>query len=150
MAVDEAAATIHLVGPDHLDEASRRSLERREESSFTGAVPYTDVPRWMGAADVLICPHRVDEFTLSLDAIKSFEYLASGRPVVATPTSGFQSLVGHDGVCVVERDRFVEAALTLARAPNPGIPPERVAGYDWSVRAEEFASTLSAAEEPRR
>lgn len=136
--------TIHLVGPDHLDDASRRLLEQAERINLHGAVPYSDTPRWMASADVLICPHRVDSFTLSLDAIKSFEYLASDRPVVATPTSGFQSLVGQEGVAVVEPALFVETTVAVGQAPRRAFK-RRAEGHDWSARAYEFASILSGA-----
>lgn len=123
--------TVHLVGPDHLDDASRHLLQATDGIILHGRVTYTDVPRWMASADLLICPHRVDEFTLSLDAIKSFEYLASGRAVVATPTSGFQSLGSYDGLHVVDPERFVSTAIALMAAPSV-VDGRRVGGHDWS------------------
>jgi glycosyltransferase involved in cell wall biosynthesis len=136
--------TIHLVGPDHLDDRSRGLLQQVDGINLHGRVPHTDIPQWMASADVLICPHRVDAFTLSLDAIKSFEYLASGRPVVATPTSGFQSLADQDGVAVVEQALFVQTAVAFAQTPR-GVCERRVEAHDWSARTREFASALSRA-----
>ena len=115
--------------------------------AFHGAVLHTDVPQWMAAADVLVCPHRVDEFTLSLDAIKSFEYIASGRPVVATPTSGFQSFARYEGVHVIEPTRYIDALYALGRQRLPTIA-RRGCEHDWSIRAREFATQLSLAESP--
>jgi len=141
----DATGSVHLVGPDHLDLESRRVLERMGRITLHGPVDRFDVAGWMASADVLICPHRVDEFTLSLDAIKSFEYLASGRPIVATPTSGFQSLPAYDGLNVVGPGRFVETVAEASRDRSPTIVG-RGREHDWSIRTEEFAAALSSAE----
>jgi glycosyltransferase involved in cell wall biosynthesis len=138
---------VHLVGPDHLSSAARTTIEGLNNVAIHGAIPHTDVPGWMAAADVLVCPHRVTEFTLSLDAIKSFEYLASRRPVVATPTSGFQDFVGEDGVNVVNRSVFVDAVAAAAREAAPA-GSSRSRDHDWSVRAREFAHQLSLTQDP--
>src|SRR5262249_27488113 len=90
------AGTLHLVGPAHLQpdplEPDARRLLVSAGVRLYGAVPAEQVPSWLVSADVLVCPHVVDDFTLSLDAIKAHEYLATDRPIVATPTSGFQSI----------------------------------------------------------
>jgi teichuronic acid biosynthesis glycosyltransferase TuaH len=144
----DATGSVHLVGPDHLEGGVRKALASAGRIWFHGSVPHLDVPRWMASADVLICPHRVDQFTLSLDAIKSFEYLVSGRPVVATPTSGFQQLPEAHGVHVVERARFVEAVAKVGSERTPTIKG-RGREHDWSARARQFAAELEAAEAPR-
>ena len=102
----------------------------------------------MASADVLVCPHRVDSFTLSLDAIKSFEYVASGRPVVATPTSGFQALAEYEGVHVVDSARFVGRSRHRQGPRADDRRGEVVSTTGRSGRSE-FASQLSSAEGPR-
>jgi glycosyltransferase involved in cell wall biosynthesis len=104
-----------------------------------GPVPAAQVPSWLVAADVLICPHRVDDFTLSLDAIKAHEYLATDRPVVATPSCGFQELRA-DGLSVVERGSFVDE---VTKSIGSG-PFERPAPASWADRATSFAAVLHA------
>jgi hypothetical protein len=98
----------------------------------------------MAAADALLCPHIVDEFTLSLDAIKSFEYVASGRAVVATPTSGFQCLPYHEGVHVVMPAGYVDRLELVLSGSSQHTAP-RGTEYDWSDRARSFAAALKSA-----
>lgn len=131
--------TIHLVGPDGLTTAERDRLRAAGVRSH-GPVPADAVPSWLVSADVLICPHLVDDFTLSLDAIKAHEYLATELPVVATPSCGFQNLTA-DGLTVVSRDAFVAAAV---KAIGSG-PFTRPAPASWSERAAAFAAVLRAA-----
>jgi teichuronic acid biosynthesis glycosyltransferase TuaH len=145
--------TVHLVGPNALSETSSNRLRQVPGLRIHGPVPPTDVPSWMKAMDVLISPHLVNDFTLSLDAIKSYEYAASGRPVVATPSSGFQNLDFAD-VVLADIEAFaskVIAALTDRRAPMIRPKIERIRGSSsphdpgtWAVRAAEFWSAATS------
>lgn len=134
-----AIGTVHLVGPNHLAESTATRLLDCG-ARLHGPVPSAQVPGWLVAADVLVCPHLVDDFTLSLDAIKAHEYLATDRPVVATPSCGFQSL-RSDGLAVVPATHFVDAAAAAATLG----PVRRTTSGSWANRAEAFAQELSAA-----
>ena len=138
LADDPRVGTVHLVGPDHLPTADRIRLIDRG-IVLHGPVPAADVPAWAVAFDVLVCPHQVTDFTRSLDAIKAYEYLAAGRPVVATPTGGFQDLAGQAGVTVVDATGLVAAVAHAAAEPiaRPG-----GSGPSWAERAREFAVHL--------
>ena len=140
-AAGSAAGTgrVHLVGPHQLPDGRRRQLDAAGVR-LEGPVPADQVPSWLAAADVLICPHLVDEFTLSLDAIKAHEYLATDRPVVATPASGFAGRVA-DGLTVVDRRGFA-AAVRAAVGTGPFARP---APPDWDEQAAAFAAVLNAA-----
>ena len=135
----DAAAVVHLVGPDHLDAESRSRLVA-SGVLLHGAVASAEVPSWLVSADVLICPHVVDDFTLSLDAIKAHEYLATDEPVVATASCGFQS-ISAPGLTVAGSAAFVAAV----RATVGTGPYERPVPPSWDDRAAAFASILTSA-----
>jgi glycosyltransferase involved in cell wall biosynthesis len=134
------SVTVHLVGPDYLD-LSDRQLLTAAGVRLHPPVAAADVPSWLMSFDVLVCPHRITEFTLSLDAIKAYEYLAAGRPIVATPTSGFQELVGRSGVQICATAEFGRevANAVIAERPAP------VVLGSWAERAREFAAALGVA-----
>nr|WP_231126874.1 glycosyltransferase [Motilibacter aurantiacus] len=134
LAAHPSVGTLHFVGPVALDAEHRARVEAEPKIRLHGPVPATDVPAWTSAMDVLVCPHRITPFTLSLDAIKSYEYLASGRPVVATPTSGFQHLSAPQ-LCVTDTDGFVTAVADWLTRPPSG--SDREVGT-WAQRAREF------------
>lgn len=136
---DSTSGTVHLVGPDALSEEGRARLQAHPRIALHGPVPSADVPAWMTAMDVLLCPHLVSPFTLSLDAIKSYEYLAANRPVVTTPTSGFQLLEEGQGLLVVDRRDFVGAVAAAA-----GASVQRRPAVGWADRAGEFAAAIRA------
>lgn len=141
LAADPRIGTVHLVGPDAMSPPARARLQSVDGLRLHGPVDALDVPSWTCSFDVLLCPHLVTPFTLSLDAIKSYEYLASGRPVVATPTSGFQDLT-HEQLTVTASDGFVDAVARRA-----GDPRRAVTHFpgSWSERARAFAEQLEKA-----
>lgn len=123
------AAEVHVVG----DGVTRASLERSaaalgvaERVRFRGQVPYDDVPAFVAACDVLVAP-LVPKPTgdSGYSPLKLYEYLASGRPVVASRLAGLE---------VVERER-------LGRLVPPADPAALAAGVvelliDDRTRAE--------------
>ena len=130
--------TVHLVGPIDLDKATRARLKAAPHLLMHGPVPAGDVPGWMLAMDVLLCPHLINDFTLSLDAIKAHEYAAAGRPVVATPTSGYQSEPPKGAEVVAAQDFPAAVARALHRTVAPVNPSS------WAERAQAFAEQLLA------
>lgn len=134
--IQDWPGTVHLVGPMSLSAADTERW-RTHGARIQGPVPSSEVPTWLTAADVLISPHRVDDFTLSLDGIKAHEYLATDRPVVATRSSGFQEL-SAPGLTLTDPDDFTAAAIKAAAAG----PRSRGPSADWDARAREFARVL--------
>jgi teichuronic acid biosynthesis glycosyltransferase TuaH len=129
---------LHLVGPDCLTESARSRLRSHPRITLYGSVPASEVPSWLVAFDVLICPHIVNEFTLSLDAIKAYEYLVTPRSVVATATSGFQTLsvAGLSVVGAAEFPDAVQRAIECKDSFRRDMP-------GWDDRAREFADAIT-------
>lgn len=139
----EEVGTVHLVGPDALDPDSRKMLRSHSGVRLEGAVPAPDVPAWMTAMNVLVSPHRINDFTMSLDAIKAREYVTSGRRIVATPTSGFQFVDG-DRVTLATREGFADAVAREVEAAS-GKRPQALVREDWTwdARARQFSGELA-------
>lgn len=51
---------------------------------FLGRVSYNELPNYLYQFDAAIIPHKIDQFTKSMDPLKLYEYLACGLPVVTT------------------------------------------------------------------
>lgn len=103
---------VHLVGPDSHSEVTR-AIPASNALQLHGTAHARDLPSWLISFDALICQHLVTEFTLSLDSIKAYEYLAIQPPVVATPMSGIQnpSISG----LLIETDRSAIAVELVTR-----------------------------------
>ena len=94
--------SVVLVGPNHLQAPDMARLAA-PNVYFTGAVPYSRVPEYMAGFDVCVVPHRVTAFTESLNPIKLFEYLAAGKPIVATDVAGFREAYPLGEDCIHAR-----------------------------------------------
>jgi glycosyltransferase involved in cell wall biosynthesis len=61
--------------------------ERHPDANLTllGYVPYEDMPKYVSACDVLLCPLSAKyRFTLNASPLKILESVAVGRPIIAT------------------------------------------------------------------
>jgi glycosyltransferase involved in cell wall biosynthesis len=139
------SGSIVLIGPDHLDGETRARLAAERNIHLCGPAPYTEIPARMAAFDVCIVPHVVTPFTESLNPIKLWEYLASGKPVVSTAVAGFRD---YGDLCHIAPD--AEGFITRCRealGENGARSTERIAvarKNSWESRVD----TLLAALEP--
>ncbi len=65
---------------------------------FTGRVPYESVPRYINASDVCVAPFiKGRNAKIGLSALKTYEYLACGKPIVASSIPGVKDLIEFSG-----------------------------------------------------
>lgn len=87
---------------------------------WTGRIEYMRVPSWIGAMDVGVAPFCGDRGETS--PVKVFDYLACGKPVVASAIPSVTALFSRaNGVVLVEPDRadaLAEAILDLLSSPD--------------------------------
>ena len=58
---------------------------RREKYVFLDKQPVSKVPMYLWASDILLMPHPKNEFySTQVSPLKMFEYMASGRPIIAS------------------------------------------------------------------
>ncbi|MFH1646589.1 MAG: glycosyltransferase family 4 protein [Chloroflexota bacterium] len=68
---------------------------------ITGFKPFEAMPRYINLAAVCINTFRITDATRDIFPTKVVQYLACGRPVVATPLPGMQAIVDGEGQGVV-------------------------------------------------
>ena len=116
--------------------ASPEDVARLERAGVIvlGPIHHDLVPGILRRAAVGLVPHRVNEFTTSMDPMKLLEYLAAGLPVVTTPLPGVAELSAR--VFVADGpSEFVEAARRAAALPRLREPDPAVRARDWAVVA---------------
>jgi glycosyltransferase involved in cell wall biosynthesis len=93
-------------------------------------------------------PNLVNEFTRSLDPLKLYEYLAAGKPVVATPTGATAELAEFVALAATGHDLVVAADRAL-RDDAPRLREARreaVRAATWDERAERIERLLRVAD----
>jgi glycosyltransferase involved in cell wall biosynthesis len=115
---------------------------------LTGRVPYERIPSLLSAADVCLLPFQTVPATEHIVPIKLYEYMASGRPVIASPLPGVRRDAGEDnGVVYAPASEQIDKALTIrSRADEIGRKARAFveAHCNWETIAAEFEALLLA------
>lgn len=100
--------------------------EKKLESNviFTGRVAYEDVPKYINAGDICVAPFVKAKGDLS--PLKIYEYLACGKPVVASNVEGVGNFVSKSksGIATEPQDPRKLAGSILSLLTNEGLREE--------------------------
>lgn len=114
---------------------------------FTGAVEHDDIPALLHRADVLAAPYpNLDNFYFS--ALKIFEYMAAGKPIVASAIGQIEKILTHETNCLLvppgDTAALRDAILRLkndpelARKLGKNARKEAVDKHTWKHRMEKI------------
>jgi glycosyltransferase involved in cell wall biosynthesis len=128
-----------------IGEADRRMAEGLGMAGnvhLVGEVHYKDLPVYLARASAAIIPFKINSLTEGVNPVKVYEYLAAGRPVVAT---ALPELIGTPHVVTANNARdFANALLVCVNSDSPEARLERsrwAAGQDWDIRAKAVISS---------
>ncbi|PJF31387.1 MAG: hypothetical protein CUN51_03390 [Candidatus Thermofonsia Clade 1 bacterium] len=119
-----------------------------ERTIFTGAVPYTQVPSYLAAADIAIMPATNDYG----NPMKVYEYMAMGKVVVAPDQPTITEIAAHgENAYLFPREDVVAMAAALrtliadpALRSRLGANGQALAAqHTWRKRAESLQQALA-------
>jgi len=106
--VEEKPKTKFLIVGDGIMKDKLESLTKelniRRSVIFTGTVPYESVPQYMNLSDICVAPFiRTRNESIGLSPLKIYEYLACGKPVVASDIRGVGTILesSNSGIPVI-------------------------------------------------
>ena len=79
---------------------------------YRGEVPHTELPAALAGVDAFVLPYRVNGLTRGIAPAKTYECLATGKPVVAAPLPAMKKLAGYVYVAQ-EPEAYVEVLRSL-------------------------------------
>ncbi|MBK9925979.1 MAG: glycosyltransferase family 4 protein [Anaerolineales bacterium] len=89
---------------------------------FTGIVPHAEVPRYIASADIAVVPYPPMQQEMWLSPLKLFEYMSSGKAVVASAVGQIVDVLqdGKNGLLVSPGDAVAmsSALIKLIQDPN--------------------------------
>ena len=129
---------IILVGPVVTPHAFPPNVE------LPGQQPHERLRDFVAQADVLLLPYVLNHYTQAVLPAKTYECLATGRPVVATPLPELLDLSGHLSFAI-DADSW-ERAIELAVATDtPAAQQARIAvaqANSWAARFDQLRALL--------
>jgi glycosyltransferase involved in cell wall biosynthesis len=116
--LDRPGAQLLMIGGGGDDLEKCRALARRagveQRVIFTGQVPYSELPGYLGLCDVLVAPFSpkrdvqraavFERYGLWWCPLKLFEYMAMGKPVVASEVGVIPEYIRGAGLLYPEGD----------------------------------------------
>lgn len=132
--------TFVLVGPEQSDVSALRACSN---VTLLGPRPHAALPGFSQHWTAGLIPFHDNAQIRASNPLKLREYLAAGRPIVATSFPALEPYRQHIAVCN-SADAFA-AALEAARNDSSGAGSARrasVAGESWAARAAEAAALI--------
>jgi teichuronic acid biosynthesis glycosyltransferase TuaH len=147
-AVADAGVSLLIVGPKEPSFEPERfdRLAARDNVRYLGPRPFQELRPYLNAIDVGLVPYGETEFNRWSFPLKTLEYLAAGRPVVATPLPAIRWL-DTDLIALAQTPEEFAASVAgeLPRSRDPELVRRRrafAAQHSWGDRAARMASLL--------
>jgi glycosyltransferase involved in cell wall biosynthesis len=97
--------TLVMIGPKK-EYAVVRRMEKGNRIRFIGEKSFEEVAGLLSHSDVCIIPHNVTNLTKSMDVLKLYSFIASGKPIVSTNVGGVEEFSGVVKISL-DADQFV-------------------------------------------
>ncbi len=88
LAVQNPDKTFIYAGPVWRGFKAEKLSRKYPNVNFLGMVYYREMPYLLSKFDVCLIPHLLNNFVMTMNPKKLYEYLAAGKPVVATKVAG--------------------------------------------------------------
>jgi len=116
---------------------------------IAGEASLSDVPTWLASADVLLVlgTKKNDRSWRGTSPMKVFEYMAAGRPIVASKTPALESIIPTSAAFFYSPDDPESLAEVARRARTAVFDSERyislVQKHFWSARVSRILKAVS-------
>jgi glycosyltransferase involved in cell wall biosynthesis len=131
------ACSFVLIGPDYDGTVRSSGIEACGNIHWLGVKTYQDLPLYLHYFDVAIIPFILSDITHAVSPLKLFEYMAGGKPIVATP---MYECIQYTGVLFAtgpaEFAQQIDTALSLGRDRDYRTCIDQLAQENtWDARA---------------
>ena len=112
---------------------------------FTGFVSDEDLPGYLLASDVLVCPLEDNLANRSRCPSKAFWYLGARRPIVATKMGEVYRAIEDEGLYYNYGDNidFADQVEKALRGEAPIPSAERAEAHAWPAVADQYEELLA-------
>lgn len=146
----------HLVLLGRLVGLDASQLPQRPNIHYLGERPYAQLPAYLSGCDVTLLPYARTTAARRIHPTRALEYLAAGKPVVATPARDVVHPYGVQGLVAIADlpEDFVVAVECELRRDDRRRWLQRVDAFlresSWDRTWQEMEALISAAVRQRR
>lgn len=141
--------SVILVGPVSIppEDTSFHALRSRPNVFFLGKKGVEEVPYYIKALDICLLPYRRNEWTRHISSLKLYEYMACGKPIIATDVPAAREF--EELVFIVEgpAQGVAQAEQILAAgfpADKSQAEREIARRNTWQARAERISDIFTS------
>ncbi|HEV3477571.1 MAG TPA: glycosyltransferase, partial [Rubrobacteraceae bacterium] len=111
---------------------------------YKGAVPHAELPAALAGVDAFVLPYKVNGLTRGIAPAKTYECLATGKPVVAAPLPALKELAEHVYLAESPRDyvRILRSLQWLETEEKVRARIELARRNSWEARFAEIEEVL--------
>lgn len=153
-------ADFHIIGGDDATvDYWREKTLNLDNISFHGFLPPNELDKYRLAFDVLLAPYQLDLETRSgyntlqwMSPLKIFEYMAAGRPIVASDLPAIREILNHEETALLcepgNPEDWSKAIQQLKHDPEmrwqlgENSKKEFLTEYTWRVRAQKILDSI--------
>lgn len=133
-----------LVGPQ--DNFFKNSvLNKMNNVLFTGSKPAAELPAYVHHFDVCLNPQQINQMTIGNYPRKIDEYLAAGKPVVATATVTMEEFKNHAYLCYNAQEYVIAIEKALKEKDDSILAQARVTfalSHTWQASVQKLYNTI--------
>jgi glycosyltransferase involved in cell wall biosynthesis len=111
---------------------------------YRGEVPHAELPAALAGVDAFVLPYKVNGLTRGIAPAKTYECLATGKPVVAAPLPALEELAEHVYLAEGPEDyvRILRSLEKLETEEKVRARIELARENSWEARFEEIEEAL--------
>lgn len=129
----------------------KNKADKLQNIIVTGHRLYKDIPIYLKAADVLVLPNsgKTDISRRYTSPMKLFEYMASGKPIIASDLQSIREILNESNSYLIESDnqkllaRAIEEVFSKDTTKVTERAYEDVKEYTWIKRAESILTFIT-------
>lgn len=137
--------SLAIIGPIKGDTRNLQRLRSIRNVHFFGNRPITALPAYLKAIDVCLIPYVLNDFTHHIFPLKLYEYMAAGKPIVATDMEEMRAYDGNGLTIARSNDEFIAAVRRALVGDSPELADDRARAAtteSWDHRVEEVSRIL--------
>jgi len=146
---DWSIALVGLIKGD----ADLSPLRALENVHILGRKPTAELPGYLKAMDVCLIAYALNDYTHHVFPLKLYDYMAAGKPIVATDMEELRPIEGEHLRIGRTREEFVAAIEDAMASDSPARAAARAgvaALHSWDQRVEEISDIIGPMLRERR